>query len=456
MREVAQLSCTLLSRLAFRASRTNPLTRPHARMRTRTHTLACAPAQLTALDGSRWLYPTCFLTNGGGVTEEHKAQQLTNWLGVAVSPQQVRWRGVRVCVGGWVGAGRAKEEAREGELGCHTRGAISLQCLQCMCSTAFHPRNPVLHRPPDAHPTPTHGRTRPRPPPPKQTQIILSHTPMRDLVPSLGDRPVLVSGRGETLAVARSYGFTAALHTRELGRAMPAATPFSTYPPQGKGAPHTGAGTASCPGQAGGWGMSMQASVAGWTHSPWRLQRPFKLAAPPARPDPHRGRLPLSLPPPQTPGRRPAPTAAATQSPMRSARQRPGQQQRRWQHTRPARCGTSGWALSSGPLRRCWSSRTLTTGTATHSSYATRSPAAECRHAASGRRRKRTRQVGACAYVRARRWAGRGAGVSSPPVWRAVCSPSPRAEAPGTAVHGTRYTVHGPRSVRHKHASRRC
>ncbi len=54
---------------------------------------------------------------------------------------------------------------------------------------------------------------------------------MRDLVPELGDRPVLVSGRGDVLNIARAYGFSRALHARELGAAMPTATPFTTYPP---------------------------------------------------------------------------------------------------------------------------------------------------------------------------------------------------------------------------------
>ncbi|PNW88078.1 hypothetical protein CHLRE_01g013250v5 [Chlamydomonas reinhardtii] len=74
------------------------------------------------------------------------------------------------------------------------------------------------------------------------SQVILSHTPMRDLVPQLAEAPVLVSGRGDVLAVARGYGLGRVLHTRQLGRAMPAATPFSSYPPpasaaQGAAAP---------------------------------------------------------------------------------------------------------------------------------------------------------------------------------------------------------------------------
>ena len=61
-------------------------------------------------------------------------------------------------------------------------------------------------------------------------QVLLSHTPMRDLVPSLGSLPVLVSGRGDVLNVAKGYGFLQPLHARDLGRAMPTATPFSHYP----------------------------------------------------------------------------------------------------------------------------------------------------------------------------------------------------------------------------------
>ena len=34
------------------------------------------------------------------------------------------------------------------------------------------------------------------------SQVVLSHTPMRRLVPEFGDRPVLVSGRGSVLKVS--------------------------------------------------------------------------------------------------------------------------------------------------------------------------------------------------------------------------------------------------------------
>jgi hypothetical protein len=36
----------------------------------------------------QWKYPTCFLTNGGGVTEAQKAQQLSSLLDAPVTEQQ--------------------------------------------------------------------------------------------------------------------------------------------------------------------------------------------------------------------------------------------------------------------------------------------------------------------------------------------------------------------------------
>lgn len=38
-------------------------------------------------------------------------------------------------------------------------------------------------------------------------QVLLSHTPMRDLVPRLSDVPVLVAGRHNVTEVAYHYGF---------------------------------------------------------------------------------------------------------------------------------------------------------------------------------------------------------------------------------------------------------
>ena len=39
--------------------------------------------------GTKPKYPVCFLTNGGGVTEAQKAEQLSGWLDVAVGVDQV-------------------------------------------------------------------------------------------------------------------------------------------------------------------------------------------------------------------------------------------------------------------------------------------------------------------------------------------------------------------------------
>ncbi|GIL56053.1 hypothetical protein Vafri_11504 [Volvox africanus] len=143
-----------------------------------------AVRKLTTSDGS-WRYPAVFMTNGGGVCEMRKAQELSAWLGVRVTREQV----------------------------------------------------------------------------------ILSHTPMRDLVPELAQRPVLVSGRGDVLNVARSYGFQRVLHTRQLGRAMPAATPFSTYPPESEETPAAlravGESAVEQPDRAGATGGGEGRSAAG-------------------------------------------------------------------------------------------------------------------------------------------------------------------------------------------------
>ena len=59
---------------------------------------------------------------------------------------------------------------------------------------------------------------------------------MRELVPRLGPRPVLVSGLGDVMAAAASYGFTNALHTSQLGAAIPCATPLILQQQQQAGA----------------------------------------------------------------------------------------------------------------------------------------------------------------------------------------------------------------------------
>lgn len=38
----------------------------------------------------RWKYPVCFLTNGGGLSEAVRAAQLSQWLQLTVSVDQVR------------------------------------------------------------------------------------------------------------------------------------------------------------------------------------------------------------------------------------------------------------------------------------------------------------------------------------------------------------------------------
>ena len=49
-----------------------------------------AAAKLVCLHaGAKPKYPVCFLTNGGGVTEAQKAEQLSGWLDVAVGVDQV-------------------------------------------------------------------------------------------------------------------------------------------------------------------------------------------------------------------------------------------------------------------------------------------------------------------------------------------------------------------------------
>lgn len=39
--------------------------------------------------GQRPRFPICFLTNGGGVLEATKAEQLSEWLDIHVQPEQV-------------------------------------------------------------------------------------------------------------------------------------------------------------------------------------------------------------------------------------------------------------------------------------------------------------------------------------------------------------------------------
>ena len=58
-------------------------------------------------------------------------------------------------------------------------------------------------------------------------QVVLSHTPFRQLADQYGQRPVLVAGRKQTAEVALTYGFESAVTTCELAAAFPHSVPFS-------------------------------------------------------------------------------------------------------------------------------------------------------------------------------------------------------------------------------------
>jgi hypothetical protein len=64
-------------------------------------------------------------------------------------------------------------------------------------------------------------------------QVILAHTPMKELQPEYQDASVLIVGRGRSLDAARAYGFSKAVSTQQLAAALgPDAVPFSTVPSQ--------------------------------------------------------------------------------------------------------------------------------------------------------------------------------------------------------------------------------
>lgn len=95
-------------------------------------------------DGKAPRVPVAFLTNGGGMTERQKASELSDWLDVPVTPNQV----------------------------------------------------------------------------------VLSHTPFRQLTEYYAKEPVLVLGRGDVAGVARSYGLRNAVTSHKLACAAPTAVPF--------------------------------------------------------------------------------------------------------------------------------------------------------------------------------------------------------------------------------------
>ncbi|KAK9813601.1 hypothetical protein WJX73_010022 [Symbiochloris irregularis] len=60
-----------------------------------------------------------------------------------------------------------------------------------------------------------------------ESQVVLSHTPFRQLAEQYSQRPVLVAGRKQTADVALNYGFESAVTTCELAAAFPHSVPFS-------------------------------------------------------------------------------------------------------------------------------------------------------------------------------------------------------------------------------------
>jgi len=68
--------------------------------------------------------------------------------------------------------------------------------------------------------------TLPLTPQPAPPQVILSHTPFKDLAPRLGSHPILAVGRKDTQAVAQAYGFQKVMSTYQLAAALPDALPF--------------------------------------------------------------------------------------------------------------------------------------------------------------------------------------------------------------------------------------
>lgn len=62
------------------------------------------------------------------------------------------------------------------------------------------------------------------------SQVVLSHTPMRDYCSSVPqDRCVLTVGGPNCPSVAESYGFTNVLDIARYGQAYPSSTPFASY-----------------------------------------------------------------------------------------------------------------------------------------------------------------------------------------------------------------------------------
>ncbi len=70
-------------------------------------------------------------------------------------------------------------------------------------------------------------------------QVVMAHTPFRQLLPQLGDAPVLVVGRQPQAVeeLARACGFKRVVTTAQLWHALgPGATPFAQHAQHGAGA----------------------------------------------------------------------------------------------------------------------------------------------------------------------------------------------------------------------------
>lgn len=155
---------------------------------------ACsALAKLYTPDGSRPRYPLCFLTNGGGVTERVKAHQLSEWLGVAVDESQVGFN--RAQPPGW-------PSCTASVVACLSRPRGRLHQHDAACVT---PASCGLQGWPAPQPHPHPWRLCAPP------QVVLSHTPFRQLVGQYGDQPVLVSGRGQ-VGTRAGLGWAALQH----------------------------------------------------------------------------------------------------------------------------------------------------------------------------------------------------------------------------------------------------
>ncbi|KDO25784.1 HAD-superfamily subfamily IIA hydrolase [Saprolegnia parasitica CBS 223.65] len=61
-------------------------------------------------------------------------------------------------------------------------------------------------------------------------QMILAHTPMRELVHQFGDKKVLVMGAYDVLDVAHHYGFKKVVSIQDLAHASPHQYPFVSWP----------------------------------------------------------------------------------------------------------------------------------------------------------------------------------------------------------------------------------